>query len=113
MNSLKKLTALFSVLALSCAFTALGACNKETPPPEPPPEEETEELEFIFPADDNPIVWENPLSGDGSPYRTQDDNGNILTKGRFWCDEGYYKATLTANTELFYEFQVFDTGLYA
>lgn len=114
MRTIKKLTILFSTFAISCVLAGLGSCNKETPPPapEPPPEEE-QALEFIFPVDDNPIVWESPLSGDGAPFRVEDDENGVTAKGRFWCDEGYYKASLPANTEMFYEFQVFDTGLYA
>ena len=100
MKKLKKLTILLSSLALAFSLLGFASCKEDTPPT-PPAGDGDDTAEFIFPDDDATIVWKNTRYGDGTP-----DN-------RFDANEGYYKITLEPNKELFYEFSVSETGLYA
>ncbi len=100
MKKLKKLTILLSSLALAFSLLGFASCKEDTPPT-PPADGGDDTAEFVFPDDDATIVWKNTRNGNGSP-----DN-------RFEANEGYYKITLEPNKELFYEFSVSQTGLYA
>ncbi len=94
-----------ATLALGATLGGLSACDEDTPPvtpPSKPPVELNPATDFIFPTDASPIVWAEPTSGDGSAFG-----------GRYACSEGYYEVDLPANTELFYEFSVSQTGTYA
>lgn len=100
-----KWTILLATLALGATFIGLGACGEETPvtpTPAPTPTPGNSATDFIFPADASPIVWSEPTYGDGSAFG-----------GRYACKEGYYEVQLPAGTEMFYEFSVESTGLYA
>ena len=100
MKKLKKLTILLSSLALAFSLLGFASCKEDTPPT-PPAGGGNGTAEFIFPDDDATIVWKNTRYGDGTP------------ENRFDANEGYYKITLEPNKELFYEFSVSETGLYA
>lgn len=97
MMKTKKLSVLFSALALCLAIGGMASCKEEEPPPPAP-----EESEFIFPADDDPITYRNINEGSGTQY------------DRYECREGYYELEHPGNgTEVFYSFSVSQTGLYA
>lgn len=106
MKKMKKLCILLSALMLTTALSVVSACKEEDAPPVTPPGGEDVATDFVFPADDSTITWKTPSFGDGSPFF----EGN---SGRYSCVEGYYRVDLLEGQELFYEFSVSQTGLYA
>lgn len=98
MKNFKKITILLSALTLSYAIGVLGSCKKEEPTPPPAPNTG----DYIFPADDDPIVYRQINDGTGDAF------------DRYECKEGYYQLEHPGNdTELFYSFSVDQIGLYA
>ena len=99
-------TILLATLAVTATAIGFSACGEEEPPtnntPPTPPTPVNPATDYIFPADSSPITWSQPTDGNGSAFG-----------GRYACVEGYYQVEIPAETEVFYEFAVEQTGLYA
>ena len=73
MKKIKRLGFLITALCATCALAFATACTDDPPlDPEPTTGDET----YIFPADDDPIVYGSPLSGDGTPFIKYDAAGS-------------------------------------
>jgi hypothetical protein len=99
-------TVLLATLALTTTAIGFTACGEEETPsnntPPTPPAQVNPATDYIFPADSSPITFSQPTDGNGSAFG-----------GRYACVEGYYQVEIPAETEVFYEFSVEQTGLYA
>lgn len=99
-------TILLATLAVTATAIGFSACGEEEQPtnntPPTPPTPVNPATDYIFPADSSPITWSQPTDGNGSAFG-----------GRYACVEGYYQVEIPAETEVFYEFAVEQTGLYA
>ena len=111
MKKIKRLGFLITALCATCALAFATACTDDPPlDPEPTTGDET----YIFPADDDPIVYGSPLSGDGTPFIKYDAAGSKIALGRYECEEGYYEIDHPGNNkEVFYSFRVYEAGQYA
>lgn len=99
-------TILLATLAVTATAIGFSACGEEETPsnntPPTPPAQVNPATDYIFPADSSPITFSQPTDGNGSAFG-----------GRYACVEGYYQVEIPAETEVFYEFSVEQTGLYA
>lgn len=99
MKKIKRLGFLITALCATCALAFATACTDDPPlDPEPTTGDET----YIFPADDDPIVYRVFSEGEGTAFN------------RYECKEGYYEIEHPGNNkEIFLSFKVQSAGQYA